>query len=292
MSFFSSFTGSFSGGRRTVAKGGGVSTGNYSVSNAVQHNISSDGLELETQNTGIHVDDGLTTFTVARNTVFRQYFMSPAGDWSDVNLSNRTDTSSATEIHEIIFTSNGLTALVGTQPPPSGLWGIDKYTLTTPYDMRTGTRSQNFSVSGTYNMTGIAVNPSGTKLILAPEEASVAFKVYDLSSPYDLTTRTETLQLLANAGSGQPNNGWRARSVEFNNAGTEMFVVRDDGARSGQVWVHVLDTPYDVTSESDRYVLIDNMLSGSNSYHCHISDDETKFYLQYSIQLFEYDLSR
>ena len=266
-----------------------------SVSLVKEHSTGTDGTFLESGSQQFHIDTNITTLNHARLTVFRDYHISPDGDWSDITNTNRTDTPTAVDAYAMTFTDDGLTAFIGTQASPSGFWGIDKYTLTTPYRMNTSTKVQGIQISSPGNMSSISISSDGTKIVLAPQYygSTVPFRVYTLSTPFDLTTATLQDQHLPETGTGQANENWVSSGCVFTHDGKYMITSRIDGSLSysyfRKIVLSELTVPWDVSTEANRTVLYDFDSHGSSN-NIHLSDDQTKLYLHIDTRIIELDV--
>ena len=92
---------------------------------------------------------------------------------------------------------------------------------------------------------GIALNPDGTKIFIGQfNNANTYIFEYELDTAFDISSKNagteETLDL--NAGDDDINKEFE--DFTFNNDGTKIFAIDDDGGMN----IHTLSTAYDLTS--------------------------------------------
>ena len=128
--------------------------------------------------------------------------------------------------------------------------------------MVTSVQNETFDDNGSRELRGIAFNEDGTKLFTSyqfkakigdEEEATYKLNEYNLSTPYDISTRTyagndERCEL--SDGSNGPSSD-RVFDIEFSNDGMKVFVV--EGTRANdmdddKVFRFDLTSPYDIST--------------------------------------------
>ena len=128
---------------------------------------------------------------------------------------------------------------------------INSYTLSTGFDLSTATFNDingdgsGFEVSGQDNDTsGITFNNEGTKMFVVGHTVNDIY-VYTLSTGFDLSTAT--FNDINGDGSGFDISGQETvpRGLTFNNDGTKMFVVGDNG---NDINEYTLSVGFDLTS--------------------------------------------
>ena len=132
--------------------------------------------------------------------------------------------------------------------------------------MVTSVQNETFSDNSSRQLRGIAFNEDGTKLFTSyqfvanpgeEEEATHKLNEYNLSTPYDISTRTyagndERCELNSESdGSGNGPSSARVFDIEFSNDGMKVFVV--EGVRSvtmdhDKVFRFDLTSPYDIST--------------------------------------------
>ena len=128
--------------------------------------------------------------------------------------------------------------------------------------MVTSVQNETFADNGSRELRGIAFNEDGTKLFTSyqfkakigdVEEATNKLNEYNLSTPYDISTRTyagndERCEL--SDGSNGPSTD-RVFDIEFSNDGMKVFVVegiRNTSMDNDKVFRFDLTSPYDIST--------------------------------------------
>ncbi len=134
--------------------------------------------------------------------------------------------------------------------------------------MVTSVQNETFADNSSREINGIAFNEDGTKLFTSyhmlanpggEEEATYKLNEYNLSTPYDISTRTyvgndERCELNSESdGSGNGPSGSSAKlhDIEFSNDGMKVFVVSGPTANnidSDKVYRFDLTSPYDIST--------------------------------------------
>jgi len=132
--------------------------------------------------------------------------------------------------------------------------------------MVTSVQNETFDDNGSRELRGIAFNEDGTKLFTSyqfkaeiggVEEATYKLNEYNLSTPYDISTRTyagndERCELNSKSdGSGNGPSTDRVFDIEFSNDGMKVFVVegtRANDTDDDKVFRFDLTSPYDIST--------------------------------------------
>jgi len=214
MPFFSSFTGSFSGGRRTVAGGGGGGGGGDPVPGNLSMDLGltdfgtatfTNALTQETLFYGLAFSpDGTVMYTTRSAFSFHYYNLSPGWDLSDPN---------GDHVDEIIISAgNGSGAGRDIHYDPTGtrFWSnetganevIKEFAMGTAHDASTlnGAPVATFDFETIITLpasTGLSSNrwgDNGNKLYVTSGGFSNSVGIYELdaSTPYDITTLTNS----------------------------------------------------------------------------------------------------
>ena len=168
--------------------------------------------------------------------------------------------------------------------------GIDRWSLSTPYDIGSITAADTTFTSIGGDPRGLAFNNDGTKMFVLDGSAQKRVEEYNLSTPYNPDTKTLT-NTLANATSSNFHQG-----LGFNADGSKMFVVKSRGSGNAntdnKIDEYALSTAFDISSSSatltgtfspthssDEY--LSGMAfngSGTKMYHINWSGDEVREY--------------
>jgi hypothetical protein len=261
MPFFSSFTGSFAGGRRTVAGGGG--TGVVSVT---EHIVN---LQPNSLGRGNAMDPDLSIYYELTSAAeIRRYPMSPDGDWTDIDYQNNVNyerwNHAYSEGTNMIFSADGLTMFTNTTPgfTPNKTARIDKWVLTTPFDIKSGSVVQNTSIStgGGLSSSGLGLSSDGTRLVwltrLPTQTGTYASRIIDLSTPYDLSTATWSAAPMPTAAAPLLTQTYASGFIPD---GSKLIMAQSNGANYFFSY-HDLTTPFDITTATNE-VVMDTTLS-------------------------------
>ena len=165
--------------------------------------------------------------------------------------------------------------------------GIDRWSLSTPYDIGSITAADTTFTSIGGDPRGLAFNNNGTKMFVL-NQTNTRVEEYNLSTPYNPDTKTLT-NTLSNATSSNFHQG-----LGFNADGSKMFVVKSRGGSNAdnKIDEYALSTAFDISSSSatltgtfspthssDEY--LSGMAfngSGTKMYHINWSGDEVREY--------------
>jgi uncharacterized protein with beta-barrel porin domain len=123
--------------------------------------------------------------------------------------------------------------------------GIDRWSLSTPYDIGsiTATDTTHTSIGG--DPRGFAFNNNGTKMFVLDGSAEKRVEEYNLSTPYNPDTKTLT-NTLGNATSSNFHQG-----LGFNADGSKMFVVKGEDSTDNadnKIDEYALSTAFDIST--------------------------------------------
>ena len=213
-----------------------------------------------------------------------QYNLTTAFDITSAALEKSVDISGAeTRAQDVKFNSDGTVIFIlGT-----GGNGIDRWSLSTPYDIGSITAADTTFTSIGGDPRGLAFNNNGTKMFVL-NQTNTRVEEYNLSTPYNPDTKTLT-NTLTNATSSNFHQG-----LGFNADGSKMFVVKSRGSSNAdnKIDEYALSTAFDISSSSatltgtfspthssDEY--LSGMAfngSGTKMYHINWRDDEVREY--------------
>lgn len=115
---------------------------------------------------------------------------------------------------------------------------VNKYTLTTAFDISSASFSQSLDVSASgQGPTGVQVNTTGTKLYVS-NDSTGDLKEWDLSTAYDLSTAAYNSVSL---------NISNPRSMAFTSTGTKLYIISNS---AGTVREYSLSTGFSLSSAS------------------------------------------
>ena len=165
--------------------------------------------------------------------------------------------------------------------------GIDRWSLSTPYDIGSITAADTTFTSIGGDPRGLAFNNDGTKMFVL-NQTNTRVEEYNLSTPYNPDTKTLT-NTLTNATSSNFHQG-----LGFNADGSKMFVVKSRGGSNtdNKIDEYALSTAFDISSSSatltgtfspthssNEYLSgIAFNGSGTKMYHINWGDDEVREY--------------
>jgi len=160
--------------------------------------------------------------------------------------------------------------------------------------------SDSLTIAGTWlnpattqnNFKDLIFNPDGTKMYTLGYATTISGRnvfQYTLSTPFDVSTATTSVNDYVNVGGYMENN----EAIRFNNNGTKLFVLFDSANQSHSSKMHqyTLSTPYDITStvtEGTSYVL-GNQYDNFRSFL--FNDDGSKMFVNRLSSIYEYTLS-
>ena len=163
--------------------------------------------------------------------------------------------------------------------------GIDRWSLSTPYDIGSITVADTLFTSIGGDPRGLAFNNDGTKMFVL-NQTNTRVEEYNLSTPYNPDTKTLT-NTLTNATSGNFHQG-----LGFNADGSKMFVVKSRGGSNAdnKIDEYALSTTFDIStatltgtfspthSNAEKISGIAFDSSGTKMYHINWGDDEVREY--------------
>ncbi|MDA9597589.1 autotransporter domain-containing protein [Candidatus Pelagibacter sp.] len=163
--------------------------------------------------------------------------------------------------------------------------GIDRWSLSTPYDIGSITVADTTFTSIGGDPRGFDFNNDGTKMFVL-NQTNTRVEEYNLSTPYNPDTKTLT-NTLTNATSGNFHQG-----LGFNADGSKMFVVKSRGGSNAdnKIDEYALSTTFDISTATltgtfspthSNAEKISGMAfngSGTKMYHINWGDDEVREY--------------
>ena len=186
---------------------------------------------------------------------------------------------------DVKFNSDGTIVLVlGTQGD-----GIDSWSLSTPYDIRTMTVDSNTFAFIGGNPRGFDFNNDGTKMFILNGASTNQVEEYKLSTPYDPSTKGSAKIL-----SVDPDDSDH-QGLAFSSDGKKMFVAKgslggapDNNennimeynlAKAFDISTATLNGTYTTTHGDDEYLAgITFNNTGSRMYHINFNEDEVRQY--------------
>lgn len=138
------------------------------------------------------------------------------------------------------FSSDGFTLYTGT----SG--GVREHTLTTAFDIRTASFTTSYNTGGTND-----IEFSEDGLIVNILDYQTNYIVYDLTTPFDLSTRTNE-RTASNLG--------QEEGFTFAKSGSEIHICRRDSRR---IEIYSLSSPFDASTRGNKkYEFVTDVRSG------------------------------
>lgn len=155
---------------------------------------------------------------------------------------------------------------------------VHEYSLSTAYDISTGSFSNSFSV-GSSGVTDVSIGDSGSKVFVSFDSSS-DIREFSLSTAYDLSTVSSTP-----TNTFETNNETTSPySIEFNGDGTKMFVL---GQGEFQIFEYNLSTGFDLSTVSYSGNSFDVSSEADFPYGFRISEDGTEKGLVSRAQFFD-----
>ena len=297
MPFFSSFTGSFSGGRRRprglgLGVGGGGGAATYSLDGATQSattqlpggalvylNYNADGTEVTTT-----YNSSKQLYTVALPTPY-----DPTSGVANYDSGDPYEVINITagNLAGFRYNNDGTKAFFTHQyansspNPTSG--HISEFSLSTAYDIFSISSSANalYDVTGdwygsnSFNITDINFNTDGSKMFITNAGGLSALGIfeYDLGTEFDLSTATYSQGF--DFATDMPSD-ILPRFGTFNSAGTKFYMA---DIREEYVYEFDLSTGFDVSTMSYNGVFLDISGIDTGLRQVGLSQDETQLYV-------------
>ena len=134
--------------------------------------------------------------------------------------------------------------------------GIDRWSLSTPYDIGSITAADTTFTSIGGDPRGFAFNNDGTKMFVL-NQTNTRVEEYNLSTPYNPDTKTLT-NTLTNATSSNFHQG-----LGFNADGSKMFVVKAKGGggssdADNKIDEYALSTAFDISTRNINWYILTN----------------------------------
>ena len=158
---------------------------------------------------------------------------------------------------------------------------ITEFTLSTPFDVTSGTNSHVLDIGGEDGTPrGIHINAAGTRLFLLGSSNDSVYH-YQLTTPYDLTTASYSGNAFYIG-----NEDTNPADLTFDPDGNNMYV---SGSNTGQVYQYSLDDQFDLTtanySGNSLSVVAENGLVFNSDGSALLVGDS------FTDQIYQYDLS-
>ena len=213
-----------------------------------------------------------------------QYNLTTAFDITSAAFEKSVDISGAeSKPEDVKFNSDGTVIFIlGTNND-----GIDRWSLSTPYDIGSITVADTLFTSIGGDPRGLAFNNDGTKMFIL-NQTNTRVEEYNLSTPYNPDTKTLT-NTLTNETTRNFHQG-----LSFNADGSKMFVVKAKGGggssdADNKIDEYALSTNFDIStatltgtfSPTITNGLLSGMAfnsSGTKMYHINWFDDEVREY--------------
>jgi len=192
--------------------------------------------------------DANSTGVAFNDTGLRMYMVGTSDDVHQYDLSVAYDVTTATYNSELFYVHNqerNPTDVIfnpgGTKMFICGTYALirfHEYDLLTPFDVTSAVYNNvRLTVSGQDNSpAGIVFNDDGTQLFMVGEQYKHVYQ-YNLGSPYDFSTISYSGTSFSVAS-----ETLIPRGIQFNNTGTQMFIVSDS------VYQYTLTVPFDITT--------------------------------------------
>jgi len=240
----------------------------WDISTAVSDSITFDPDPDETEPMFFNFNNDGTKLFILGTTQDRiiSYTLSPAWDVSSaVKLSSGPVDSKMVEFY---FNDDGskiyISRILG------GTVNVAEYNLSTPYDISLLEMNPIYLDDGLFTGTYlIRYNTDGTKVYILGSDTDTIYQ-YDLSTPYDINTRTYTSKTLD--VSSEDTLGY---SFCFNSTGTKIYYM---GYTNDTVYQYTLGTAWDLSTgsyDSVSQVFTEN----STFFDIKLSSDDSKLYL-------------
>lgn len=224
--------------------------------------------------------DGTKVYIIGfSNDSVYQYSLSTAWDVSTASYDSKSLSVAAKDTvpRDIWFKSDGTEVyVVGTSSN-----SVHQYSLSTAWDVSSGTFTQSFSVSAQSSFTrGVTFKPDGTKMYISSTSSDDIYQ-YSLSTAWDVSTSSYDSKSLS---TGTPN----PTAPRFNPDGTKLWLV--DGSPD-DVRQYSLSTAWDVSTGSYDNVAFDVSGQSANAQGLFFKSDGSKMYILDFINDFIYQYS-
>jgi len=182
----------------------------------------------------------LASNSASDNQALYQYTLSTPYDVSTASYASKTyPDPTSNDIRGCSFKSDGTQWYRGSDQ--SGFKALAEFTMSTPWDISTSATNGSLSVSS--YQTGVKdaiIGDSGNQITSLADNASI--NTYDLSTPYDVSTGSDTAKDAILSGIDNA-----PRSHAWNSDGTKCFYL---GSQNDKVYQLDCSTPWDITSYS------------------------------------------
>lgn len=149
---------------------------------------------------------------------------------------------------------------------------IYQYTLSTPFDVSTGTYDSVFKTISAQdnNPVGIHMDTTGTKIYIVGGGNDTIFQ-YTLGTPFDLSTLTyDSKSFSVNSEDGSP------QGIFLDSTGVKMFIT---GLVNSSVFQYTLGTPFDVSTASYDSKTFDTSTQDTSCTDLYLNTTGTKMFV-------------
>jgi sugar lactone lactonase YvrE len=147
-----------------------------------------------------------------------------------------------------------------------------RWTMSTPWDISTASYDGSTTLSDTFVLLGIYINPTGTKYYSADYNVDT-LREYSLSTPYDLSTATQTATLSVSDS--------QIAGMSFSPDGLRLYISAES---ADDIDEYVLSTPWDI-STADFYQSV-NVAAGLRGLY--VKQDGSGLYMVSSSTIYTY----
>ena len=167
---------------------------------------------------------------------------------------------------------------------PTATASVYQYTLTTPYDVSTGSyASKSMDVSSEETLPeGLAISTDGSKMYVVGTNNDTVYQ-YTLGTPFDVSTGSYASKSMS--VSTEDNN---PRGVDISTDGTKIYI---SGNENDTVFQYTLSTAFDVATGSYASKSMSVSSETTATEDLEISADGTKMFVTGDDTVFQYTLS-
>ena len=234
------------------------------------------------QRFSINSQDGTSKDLFFKSDGTKMYMVGSLNDYvNEYNLSTAWDISTASYSQNFsVFTEEASPTGLFFKPDGTEMFitgtdsdEVNKYDLTTAWDISTASYSQNFSVAAQETTpSAVFLKPDGTKMYVLGR-AGDDVNEYNLSTAWDISTASYSQSILLNNDDGQP------EGLFFKSDGTKMYMV---GYQYHFVHEYDLSTAWDVSTATNivpdtKYLYVGDQ--ENNPHAISFKSDGTKMYI-------------
>jgi sugar lactone lactonase YvrE len=212
-----------------------------------------------------------------------EYNLSTAWDVNTASYSQSLDVSTnADGPADVFFKSDGTRMYILNQGIVISNRKVVEYSLSTAWDVSTGSYVQNFGVgSQVAAAAGMYLSDDGTKMYVACVTNDAVYE-YDLSTAWDVSTASYNQSFDISSEELNVDN------IVFGDNGTKMYIVSDSG---DDVTQYDLSTAWDISTASYNQQYYSPV--GINPHSIYFKDDGTQFFVADSVndKVFAFSIS-